>query len=99
MRIAVVPEELRSLGSRVTRTGADVTATRGVLMGAVDGAGAATGVPEAAAAYEDMCAAWAGALARAGHSIEAAGAAATGAAALYELVDATVMPLLGGGER
>jgi hypothetical protein len=98
MRIAVVPEELRSLGSRVTRTGADVAATRGVLMGAVDGAGAATGVPEAAGAYDDLCAAWSGALARSAHSIEAAGGAATAAAALYELVDSTVMPLLGGGD-
>lgn len=98
MRIAVVPEELRSLGGRVARTGADVVATRGVLMGSVDGAGAATGVPEAAAAYGEMCDAWSGALGRSGRAIEAAGAAASAAAALYELVDETVMPLLGGGD-
>jgi hypothetical protein len=98
MRIAVVPDELRSLGARVNRVGADVTATRSVLMGAVDGAGAATGAPEAAGAFEDMCAAWSGALARSGHSIEAAGGVATAAAGLYELVDSTVMPLLGGGD-
>jgi hypothetical protein len=98
MRIAVVPEELRSLGSRVHRVGADVVATRGVLMGAADGAGTATGVPEAAAAYDDMCSAWSGALGRAGRTIEAAGSATTAAAGLYELVDETVMPLLGGGD-
>jgi hypothetical protein len=51
VRIAVVPEELRSLGAKVHAVGADVVATRGVLMGAVDGAGAATGVPESAAAF------------------------------------------------
>jgi hypothetical protein len=98
MRIAVVPEQLRSLGTRVHHAGADVVATRGVLMGAAEGAGAATGVPEAAAAYEDMCAAWSGALGRCGSSIEAAGSAAIAAAGLYELVDSTVMPLLGGGD-
>jgi hypothetical protein len=98
VRIAVVPEELRSLGAKVHGIGADVVATRGVLMGAVEGAGAATGVPEAAAAFEDMCAAWSGALGRCGGSIEAAGGAATAAAGLYELVDSTVMPLLGGGD-
>jgi hypothetical protein len=98
MRIEVVPAELRSLGSRVHRVGADVVATRGVLMGAVDGAGAAAGVPEAAAAFDDMCVAWSGALGRAGRSIEAAGSATTTAAAVYEFVDATVMPLLGGGD-
>lgn len=98
MRIAVVPEELRSLGAKVHGIGADVAATRGVLMGAVEGAGAATGVPEAAGAFEDMCSAWSGALGRCGASIEAAGGAATAAAGLYELVDTTVMPFLGGGD-
>src|SRR3954447_17618344 len=98
MRISVVPEELRSLGSRVHAVGADVVATRGVLMGSADGAGAATGVPEAAAAFEDMCSAWSGALARCGGSIEAAGSTAIAAAGLYEFVDNTVMPLFGGGD-
>jgi hypothetical protein len=98
MRISVVPEELRSLGTRVHAVGADVAATRGVLMGSVEGAGAATGVPEAAAAFDDMCSAWSGALGRSGASIEAAGGAATVAAGLYQLVDSTVMPRLGGGD-
>jgi hypothetical protein len=44
-----------------------------------------------------MCSAWSGGLSRSGASIAAAGGAATAAAGLYELVDSTVMPLLGGG--
>jgi hypothetical protein len=98
MRIEVVPEELRGLGGRLQSIDADVTATRGVLMGGVDGAGAATGSPVAAASYADMCEAWSGALVRCAASIGAAGTAVNGAAALYQFVDSTVMPLLGGGE-
>jgi hypothetical protein len=98
MHIAVVPEELRGLGGRLQSIDGDVAATRGVLMGSVDGAGAATGSPVAAASYGDMCDAWSDALARCAASIGAAGAAAGGAAALYSFVDSTVMPLLGGGD-
>jgi hypothetical protein len=98
VRISVVPEELRGFGSRIHGVGADVVATRGVLMGAVEGAGAATGFPEAAGAFEDMCSAWSGALARSGAAIAGTGAAVNAAAAVYQLVDSTVMPLLGGGD-
>jgi hypothetical protein len=95
MRIAVVPAELRGLGARLQALDGEVTATRGVLMGAVDGAGAATGSPEAAAAFEAMCDRWSDALGRSANAIGAAGGAVTAAAAVYELVDATVMPALG----
>ena len=98
MRISVVPEELRGFGSRIHAVGADVTATRGVLFGAVEGAGAATGSPEAAAAFEDMCSAWSGALGRSGAAIAGTGAAVNAAAAVYQLVDSSIMPLLGGGD-
>ena len=98
MRISVVPEELRGFGARVAGVGADVVATRGVLRGAGDGPGPATGLPESAAAFEDMCSAWSGALGRAGASIAATGGAVGAAAAVYQLVDSTVMPLLGGGD-
>ena len=98
MRISVVPEELRGFGSRIAGVGADVVATRGVLMGAVEGTGAATGFPESAAAFEDMCSAWSDALGRAGASIVATGGAVNVAAAVYQLVDSTVMPLLGVGD-
>ena len=98
MRISVVPEELRGFGSRIHGVGADVQATRGVLMGAVEGAGAATGFPEAAGAFEDMCSAWSGALGRSAAAIAGTGAAVDAAAAVYQLVDSTVMPLLGGGD-
>ena len=98
MRISVVPEELRGFGSRIGGVGADVVATRGVLMGSAEGAGAATGSPEAAGAFEDLCSAWSGALARSGAAITATGTAVNAAAALYQLVDSSVMPLLGGGD-
>jgi hypothetical protein len=65
-------------------------------MGSVDGAGSATGSPVAAASFADMCDAWSDALGRCAASIGGAGAAVTGAAMLYQLVDSTVMPLLGG---
>jgi hypothetical protein len=96
VRISVVPEELRGFGSRIGGVGADVGATRGVLMGAVEGAGAATGSPEAAGAFEDMCSAWSDALGRSSAAITGTGAAVNAAAALYQLVDSSVMPLLGG---
>src|SRR5918992_5901184 len=95
MRIAVVPAELRGLGARLQALDGEVVATRGVLMGAVDGAGAATGSPEAAAAFEGMCDRWSAALGRSGAAIGAAGGAVTAAAGVYEFVDATVMPALG----
>ena len=98
MRISVVPEELRGLGSTLHALDGDVTATRGVLMGSVQGTGAATGSPEAAAAFEEMCDQWSDALGRSAASIGAAGGAVTAAAALYELVDGTVMPALGIGD-
>jgi hypothetical protein len=98
MRITVVPEELRGLGGRLQSIDADVAATRGVLMGGVAGAGAATGSPVAAAAFADMCDSWSDALGRCAASIGATGAAVNGAAALYQFVDSTVMPLLGGGD-
>ena len=69
-----------------------------MLLGAFEGSGAATGFPESAAAFEDMCSAWSGALGRAGASIAATGGAVGAAAAVYQLVDSTVMPLLGGGD-
>jgi hypothetical protein len=96
MHIAVVPEELRGLGGRLRSIDADVAATRGVLMGTVDGAGEATGSPVAAAAFAGMCDSWSDALGRCAASIGAAGAAVNGAAMLYQFVDSTVMPLLGG---
>jgi hypothetical protein len=98
MHIAVVPEELRGLGGRLQSIDGDVAATRGVLMGGVDGAGAATGSPAAAAAFGEMCDAWSDALGRCAASIGAAGVAVNGAAALYQFVDSTVMPFLGGGD-
>jgi hypothetical protein len=96
MRISVVPEELRGLGGRLQSIEGDVAATRGVLMGSAEGAGAATGSPVAAAAYADMCDSWSDALARCAAAIGGTGAAVNGAAVLYQFVDSSVMPLLGG---
>jgi hypothetical protein len=45
-----------------------------------------------------MCDSWSDALARCAAAIGGTGAAVNGAAVLYQFVDSTVMPFLGGGD-
>ena len=98
MRISVVPEELRGFGARVAGVGAHVGAPRGGVLWARTGPGAAAPGTESGEAGAVLCSAWSGALGRAGASIAATGGAVGAAAAVYQLVDSTVMPLLGGGD-
>jgi hypothetical protein len=89
--LRVQPNVLESAGSSLVGTGEQVGSISEVIVSA--GAVApSTGDGTAAAAYERMCAVWAGEVERVGASVSTVGRLAALAGALYRKVDEAVMP-------